>query len=175
MTSSQTFFSRTIAASFLLAVVLTGYTSCTKPSPAAVVAAVGGGSMSANCNGTTIAFVPAATLNGTSFTITGVQTNTPPVENLVIYTTATSVGTYILNFGGTTSGNAAVYSIGPNTANMTSYRTDTTHVGTLTITTLDMTNKTMTGSFSFNAKQSAPTIGTATVAITSGTFAGVKW
>jgi hypothetical protein len=168
-------FSRRVAAAVLLTSILAGYTSCTKPTPAAVVAAVGGGSMSAKSKGVTIAFVPAANLNGSNFTITGVQTNTAPVENLIIYTSASTTGTYTLNFGGSSSGNAALYSSGATTGSMTSFRTDSTHIGILTITTLDMTNKTMSGSFSFIGKQSAPTIGTATDTISAGTFAGVKW
>jgi hypothetical protein len=168
-------FSRTASSVVVLTSILIGYTSCTKPSPAAVVAAVGGGSMTAKSNGTAIAFVPAANLNGTSFTITGVQTNTAPVQNLIIYTSATTTGTYTLNFGGSSSGNAALFSTGATTGSMTSFRTDTTHVGVLTITTLDMSNKTMSGTFSFIGKQSAPTVGTATDTISSGTFSGVKW
>ncbi len=175
MKSNLNSISKTLATALFLVFLGTAYISCTKPSPAAVVAAVGGGSMSATCNGTSIAFVPAAVLNSGIFTITGVQTNTAPVENMVIYTNATTTGTYTLNFGGSTNGNAALYSVGPTTGSMTSYRTDSTHTGTLTITTLDMTNKTMTGTFNFTGKQSNPTVGTATATVTSGTFAGVKW
>jgi hypothetical protein len=150
-------------------------TSCSKPTPAAVVAAVGLGSMSATCNGTSIAFVPAASLNSGKFTIIGGQTSTVPNEQIVIYTSASAIGTYPLGSGVSAGGNMATFGTGPSSSNMTNFRTDSTHTGTLHITSFDAANKTMSGNFSFTAVQFSPTSSTATSVITNGVFAGVKW
>jgi len=58
--------------------------------------------------------------------------------------------------------------------NQTTYITDSTHTGTVTITKYDTANKLMSGTFSFTARQFYPT-GTATKSVTNGSFTDAKW
>jgi hypothetical protein len=141
--------------------LMLAYSSCSKPTPATVAAAVGQGTFTATVNGTNVAFVPVATLNSGRYSITGTQ-STAPLQEIVLYTSATGIGTYTLNTGLSTNGSTGTYATGPSSSQLTEYRTDST-------------NKTMSGNFNFKAKQFSPTVGTTIVTITSGTFASVKW
>ncbi|HEV7232021.1 MAG TPA: DUF6252 family protein [Bacteroidia bacterium] len=154
--------------------LMLAYSSCSKPTPATVAAAVGQGTFTATVNGTNVAFVPVATLNSGRYSITGTQ-STAPLQEIVLYTSATGIGTYTLNTGLSTNGSTGTYATGPSSSQLTEYRTDSTNTGVLNITAFDATNKTMSGNFNFKAKQFSPTVGTTIVTITSGTFASVKW
>lgn len=61
-----------------------------------------------------------------------------------------------------------------NPLSITSYTTDSSHVGSVTITKYDSANKTMSGTFYFNTLQLYP-VGTGQKNVTSGTFTDVKW
>jgi hypothetical protein len=159
--------------SFALLLML-AYSSCSKPTPATIAAAAGQGTFNATVNGTSIAFLPAASLSSSRFSITGTQ-STAPLQEIVLYTSATGMGTYVLNTGASTNGSTGTYATGPSSSQLTEYRTDSANTGTLNITAFDASTKTMSGNFNFKAKQFSPTVGTTIVTVTSGTFANIKW
>jgi hypothetical protein len=142
--------------------------SCSKPTTAAVVAAAGLGSFNAT------AFLPAGSYNNGVYTITGSIT-TAPLQSIAISTLGKTTGTYTLNSGIAANGSNAIYATGPTTSNLTKFRTDTLDTGTLTITAMDTVKKIMSGTFSFRARQFSPTASAATVTVTNGNFANLKW
>jgi hypothetical protein len=148
--------------------------SCSKPTTAAVVAAAGLGSFNATVNGTATAFLPAGSYNNGVYTITGSIT-TAPLQSIAISTLGKTTGTYTLNSGIAANGSNAIYATGPTTSNLTKFRTDTLDTGTLTITAMDTVKKIMSGTFSFRARQFSPTASAATVTVTNGNFANLKW
>ena len=79
-------------------------------------------------------------------------------------------GTYAL---GGVSGYSGQYWEG-SILKITSYTTDTSHTGTVSISKYDAANKVMSGAFNFDAKQLQPA-GTGTKSVTSGSFTYVKW
>jgi hypothetical protein len=148
--------------------------SCSKPTPAAIVAAAGLGSFNATVNGTATSFLPAGSHNSGVYTITG-SISTAPLQSIAISTLGKTTGTYTLNSGIGTNGSNAIYATGPTTSNLTKFRTDTLDTGTLTITAMDTVKKVMSGTFSFTAKQFSPTASAATVTVTNGNFTNLKW
>ena len=81
-------------------------------------------------------------------------------------------GTFAL---GDTSAYSAVFNKDFGKSSGKSLGTDSLHSGTVTITSCDVANKTISGTFSFSAIQKSPAGGTATANITNGTFADIKW
>lgn len=61
-----------------------------------------------------------------------------------------------------------------NPLKITSYTTDSTYLGSVTITKYDSTNKMMSGTFNFNSKQLYP-VGNGQKNVTAGTFTDIKW
>ncbi len=89
----------------------------------------------------------------------------------------TKTGTYPLGtptYSGTTVTGWGGYYEGTSAANYTVYMTDSTNTGTVTITKYDAASKTISGTYSFTAKQTTPA-GTATKKITNASFTDVKW
>lgn len=82
-----------------------------------------------------------------------------------------TTGTFVL---GGTSPYSGQYWDQSNPLKITSYTTDSTHLGSVTITKYDSTNKMMSGTFDFNTKQLYP-VGTGQKNVTAGTFTDIKW
>lgn len=82
-----------------------------------------------------------------------------------------ATGSYSLGYPSPYSGQ---YWDQSNPLKITSYLTDSTHIGSVTITKYDSINKMMSGVFYFNTKQYMPA-GTGQKNVTSGVFTDVKW
>ena len=96
-----------------------------------------------------------------------------PIKDIEIDVTAASTGTYSLNSANGI--NTGLYIEGPNTSNLIKYETDASHTGSVTFTKMDLTKQLMSGTFSYNALEFSPTVGTASVVITNGSFTNVPW
>ncbi len=122
---------------------------------------------------TNVAITPTYTFNAMGITATGVQysvsnpitgplkisgsnaggnTNYQTVE-ITINSAVNAAGTYPLS---SSSGNTGIYTSGGNTVR---YETNATNTGNLIITNINMTNKTISGSYNFTAQQYFPTTG----------------
>ncbi len=131
--------------------------------------------MTASVNGSSFATTTASASNSNNrLLLVGVTTGTP-VKEIQIWVDNPAVGSYSLTSSNVNAGNTAIYAEGPSSAMLTDYWTDSTHTGTLTISKLDNSARTVSGSFSFNAVQFYPTASTNTVSVSSGSFTDLKW
>jgi hypothetical protein len=143
------------------------FTSCKKSTPAspapAPVTNTTTPSFVATVSGSVVHFTGAAS-NSTQFSVSGTSTN------YII-----SIGTFLQGTGtvtmdGTTGTAASITQIA--SSGNTTYMTDNTHTGVLTITAYDATKKMASGTFSFTA---VATSGSTTMSVTSGSFTNIKW
>jgi hypothetical protein len=122
---------------------------------------------------TNVTTTPTYTFNAFGITATGVQygvsnPNTGPLKisgsnangntnyqtvEVTINSAVNAVGTYPLS---SSSGNTGIYTSGGNTVR---YSTNATNTGNLIITSINMVNKTISGSYNFTAKQYYPSTG----------------
>ena len=84
---------------------------------------------------------------------------------ITVNSAVSSVGSYSLT---STNGNSGVYTTGNGSFK---YSTNATSTGVLNITKIDMTNRLVTASFSFNAQQYYPSVGG--TGVISGSFADI--
>jgi hypothetical protein len=99
------------------------------------------------------------------FQIMGTQT-TPDTASVIIVFNATKVGTYLLNGDNIETGNSAYYYF---RGKSNGFVTDSSNIGNVTITKLDLEEKKVSGTFIFRAIQFVTT-GSKVINVTNGVF-----
>ena len=163
---------KTIFQFVAMAVLAITFASCTKkttsPSSSTTTTTTNPATFSATINGTPMTFTGTATYSAAFPLITFKGTSGSHVLQIADLTltqgTATTLGDY-----------NSFQSYATYTDGTTTWGTDASHTGTITLTTYNATGKTATGTFSFVANEVSPTAGASTLNVTSGAFANVTW
>jgi hypothetical protein len=133
--------------------ILSGVSGCkkdinTNPSPSSPY-------ITASCNNTFVAFTGTVKVVSSEYTINGTSSAN---STLQIAFGAPSIGTYKLGFG------QAIFT----SPNGESWQTTTSDTGTVYVSALS--SNSITGSFSFYADETRPTLGASLLTVNGGTF-----
>ena len=152
--------------------------ACVKTfNPTPAVAKGGNAQFIASINGQVCVFDGTVTYDKGRFALFGSDSVPGKVQRVELYSGFKVPGTYFLGSGTALAGSVGVYrSASSWISNFSNFYTNALNGGTITVTSLDTVQKTITGSFNFPATSNAVLSSTPSIVqITNGSFINISW